>query len=154
MGEHEECAQLACRGLLDVYAGLGIQQPDMTGRQCRADQSVVLGQQLSASVGIRVGKLQVHSAGALRGRNAHFHGGHLFQLFDQVRLLVTEIGSGNLNGLMNLDEPPVCIRIVTARRLPDHSQTIGKADQSDDRGFIGRPGAAVNELLGLVCLDG
>ena len=66
---------------------------------------------------------------------------------------LTDIGSGGINGLMDLDEPPVRIGIVIACGLPDHAQAIRETDQPDDRRFIGCTVATSNELLGLARLD-
>ena len=90
----------------------------------------------------------------LRRRDIHLQAGHLFQVFVQFHLPVADKRLVGLDGLMNLDEPPVRIGIVTPRRQPDHPQAIGKADQADDGGFIGGARTTVNELLRLVCLDG
>ena len=78
--------------------------------------------------------------------------GHLFQPVFQFYLPVADKRRVGLDGLMNLDEPPVRIGIITPRRQPDHPQPIGEADQADDGGFVHAAGAPAEKLLGLPAL--
>jgi hypothetical protein len=154
LGNQEKCTQLARTGLLDLFAGRTIQQSNVPGGQCHADHSVVLGQELSTLVGIGDSKLQLNPMWTPGGRNAHLYGGHLRQLPLQSRLPIPDKASGSSDSLMNLDEPPVRIGIITPRRQPYDPQAVGKSDKTDDRRFVGCCLTTVDELLGLVRLEG
>ena len=61
--------------------------------------------------------------------------------------------TGRFDAFMDLDQPPVGVRVVIARGLPDHPQPVGKSHQPDDRRFIGCSTSSANELLGLTRLN-
>ena len=68
--------------------------------------------------------------------------------------LVHEYGlSRLLEGLMNPDQPPVCVRIVLLGALPKRTQPSGETKQADDRRFVRAAASALKQTLRMPRLD-
>ena len=125
----------------------------MPGGEHRADQFVVVAHQIGAHVAVGIGKLK-RNTGRFEGvGDGDLHATCRAQQLVHLGSHLLDLTAAGFEGLMDLQQEPVRVRVVQHRRDPDAFHQHAEADQPDDAGMLSGLPAAVDQTLRLPGLD-
>ena len=136
-----------------AFGFIAREKPNMTRTQDFADQGVERSDHAGRVERIGVSEVETHPCWLGRRRQGHLEGAQAFEPGPDFTLQSGELSLRLLQRFVDLQHPPVGIRIVGAGALSDGSNKIGKADKSDDGRLVSAVAAALHEPLRLTGLQ-